>query len=63
MLPLPHRRNMQGHDMETIDYNKAAAAYRSIVESMLFVIGHTLTCIGIGLALGLAIGNIHNTKK
>ena len=35
----------------------------SIVESMLFVIGHTLTCIGIGFALGLAIGNIHNTKK
>ena len=35
----------------------------SIVESMLFVIGHTLTCIGIGFALGLAIGNLHNTKK
>ena len=35
----------------------------SIVESMLFVLGYTLTCIGIGFALGLAIGNINNTKK
>ena len=34
-----------------------------IAESMLFVLGYTLTCIDIGLALGLAIGKMNNTKK
>ncbi len=33
------------------------------IADMLLVIGHTVTCIGIGLALGLAIGNSNNTKK
>lgn len=35
----------------------------SIVDSMLFVLSYTLTCIGIGFALWLAIGNMNNTKS
>ncbi len=33
------------------------------IADMLLVIGHTMTCIGIGLTIGLAIGNSKNTKK
>lgn len=32
------------------------------VENMITVIGFALTCIGFGLALGLAIGNFGNRK-
>ncbi len=33
------------------------------IADMLLVLGYTLTCIGSGFALGLAIGSSNNTKK